>query len=111
MSPTGNDANSGTSASPYRTMAGLLAAHPTLGATDTIILKDGTYTEAMILKAGGSTLGQLIVQAENRGQALIRPTSGYSAFVIWRDYVTIDGLDVTMGSATKGTGTGHGAWY
>ena len=102
VSPAGNNSNPGTSALPFQTIAGAQTAVPTLGAGYTLILKSGTYTENVVITKGGSPVAPFTVKAEVRGAALIRPTGGYSAFVIQKDYVTVDGLDV------QGGGTGHG---
>src|SRR5688572_14099846 len=76
LSPSGDNANAGTSAAPWRTFAFAVVR---LQPGDTLTLKDGTYTRAnsgMLAvdcrsNANGTAVGPITVQAENERRAFI----------------------------------------
>lgn len=107
VGPGGNNANPGTAGSPKATLAGALAVSPALGAGDIVTYLDGTYVENLIVTLGGSAVitgtyasnwdqrNYLTIRAQNRGGALIRPTGGNHGIQIQKDWVLLDGFDVS----------------
>lgn len=76
ISPSGNDAQDGSAATPFQTLQrGLQAARAVSGENKEIILKDGIYhfTQAQEISAAdsGTATYPLIIRAENDGQALL----------------------------------------
>lgn len=88
IATTGNDANAGTSLSPWRTLAKGAA---TAVAGDTVIVKDGTYVTGMVQFLNDGTINNRITfKAENQWGAVISSTSGCNpAFSVKGDYYTI----------------------
>lgn len=95
VSPSGNDANSGTAAAPWRT---LTKAANTLTAGSTVIVKPGTYYES-IVPARSGTAGNLITfQAETPGTVILDGQNSRSHGVNLRStpasYIRIDGFEI-----------------
>ncbi|MBI2591855.1 MAG: hypothetical protein HYW34_04245 [Candidatus Brennerbacteria bacterium] len=61
-SPTGSDANSGTSLAPFATFS---KAFSVMAGGDTLIIKDGTYNQSLKNPPSGTAQGYTIVKAEN----------------------------------------------
>jgi parallel beta-helix repeat protein len=103
VSPTGNDRNAGTSASPLATINGALNRFADLGAGDVIVVMPGVYNEAVFVNKGGDASANLVLMSSVRHGAKIRsPANSYSAINIVKNYVSVEGFDVQSG------GTGHG---
>lgn len=98
MSTTGNDEASGVTAE--TAWATFAHAYGVLQAGDTLIVRDGTYNEALSPTCSGSLGSPITFQAENRGMAIIQMTSGNPGSAIeissttsyTRSYITIDGF-------------------
>ena len=131
VDPSGNDANSGSSAAPFRTVAkGVSVAAP----GDTVILNNGTYgNEGHISDASGGMSGYaspvsintagtssawITVKAANPGQAILdcgttSTAMGCDKYIVLyagARYWTFQGLVFTRG-AFGGIGTDNGASY
>ena len=88
--PTGSDSGSGSSSAPWATFG---KAWGTLQPGDTLILKDGTYTQALKPTVSGTAGGPIIIRAEHDGQAILDGQSNHSGISIdSRQYLTIEGL-------------------
>jgi len=95
VSTTGNDANPGTLAAPFRTvLTGVLA----LRAGDTLQIRGGTYPEALIgnIPPGLSWAAPVTVSAYPGEQVILRPNSGVSRVIEFDGegdaYIIIKGL-------------------
>jgi Right handed beta helix region len=95
MSPTGNDANPGTEALPWRTFA---HADTVVGPGDLVVLKPGTYVEDTIVLTTSGTAGNPITyQSQVRHAAIIQPVdnqAGLEVILGDADYIILDGLQV-----------------
>ena len=99
----GNNSNSGTQKSPFKTISAAISLIPDLGANDVLIVMPGTYREQVVLNKGGDVNGYLTLKSLVKQGAKIRsPKNSYSAIDIIKDYVVVDGFDV------EGGGDGHG---
>jgi PKD repeat protein len=95
VSPTGSNSNSGTQAQPFRTIAyGASFLQP----GDTLYLRAGTYSEALINNIpGGSSWDEPVTIAAYPGEAVtVRPPKGSTSVVYLSDqtrcYIVFDGL-------------------
>lgn len=94
-SASGNDANSGTILSPFRTLA---KGTSVLAAGDTLNVRGGTYLEDLQqrIPAGISTSSPTVVQAYSLGgvyePAVVQPTSGRCVLITGRSFITLRGL-------------------
>jgi len=90
-----SDSNIGSFASPWAT---ILHGTTTMAGGDTLIIKDGTYAEAIlnyVPTGSGSFAGASTVKALNPRQAILQPTSG--SFVLQvtgssKQYIIFDGV-------------------
>ena len=96
LATTGNDANAGTSAAPFRTFT---VAMKRLRPGDTLVVRGGTYAERVILKGSDLTAGtpeaRIKVQAAKGERVVIQGLFWLSN----ASYYTIDGINVTWGTA------------
>jgi hypothetical protein len=87
VSPTGSDSNSGTSASPWRTIQ---KAANTVSAGATVIVMPGSYNERVVVSRSGAS-GSMI--------AFVTPSGGtrpvMRGFTINASYVRVDGFEIT----------------
>jgi hypothetical protein len=107
LSPTGSDGNSGTSASPWKTFN---YAVPKLRPGDTLILKDGTYSDSnsgfvSINCSSGSSNGTasapITIKAENERQAHIQGDGSDYPFLMNNcSYWNLDGLYISNADKT-----------
>ncbi len=96
VSPTGNDSNAGTSASPVLTLAQAQTLARAAGVN--VILRDGTYTLASPLAFTSADNG-IAWQAENVGQAII---SGAISITGWAtDTGSIKKADVPAATVSR----------
>jgi len=98
VSPTGNDANAGTLAAPWRTIA---ASLPKLAPGDSLYARGGTYVEnvkGITLRSGTAT--SRITFAAYPGE---RPVIQGLLWLARPSYWTIDGINVTWNSANGST--------
>ena len=109
VSTTGSNNGTGTQASPWQTINH--AQQASLKPGDTIMVEPGTYNEAITISQSGSAAGNITLESQVPGAALIRPPAGsYNAVTINANYVTIDGFDVagaSTGSGIFGMGVHH----
>lgn len=92
----GDDGNDGlSSGAPIATFT---HAYTHLTAGDTLILLDGTYSSSLAPTISGTEGNPITFQAQNRGQAIIKPSSNANAILVYstaaavRGYLTFDGL-------------------
>lgn len=104
VAPTGDDANPGTEAQPWRTIG---RAANTLTAGDTVYIKAGTYHERVVPQYSGSA-GQFITYAAYPGHQVTVDGSGVSVpewgglfDLSGRDYIRVTGLRI-VNSAQAG---------
>ncbi len=101
VSTTGSDDAVGNAGSPWRTIN--RAMNEPLQPGDEVVVRPGTYNEAVYFARGGAEGNNIILRSEVPGEALIRsPESAWNAVHIFADHVTIDGFDI------KGSGGGDG---
>lgn len=91
ISPSGSDANGGASSSaPFKTF---LKAWSVLQPGSTLILKDGTYTEALNPTVSGTAGNPITIKAENDGRAIIDGQNAHAGITLnARQYITLEGL-------------------
>jgi hypothetical protein len=68
VAPSGNDADPGTSAQPFRTIQ--RAANAAV-AGDVVTIRDGTYNESVLVANSGTATQPIVFQAENRGGVIL----------------------------------------
>jgi hypothetical protein len=111
VSPTGSDANSGTSmANALQTLGA--ATRLSLKGGDCVTVADGTYSETVLVSSSGSAdtcTGYVVFRAASPGGAKVVSTDPYNGFMVNANYVMVDGFDLqdtSTGSAfTAGTNT------
>ena len=87
----GRDTNLGTSASPYKTIQkGIDVAQP----GDRVLVRDGTYNEAVTFKRSGTASGIIKLEAVNKRQAKIVANARYAIMTDGYDYLQVSNLDV-----------------
>ncbi|MDQ6925062.1 MAG: DUF1565 domain-containing protein, partial [Candidatus Eremiobacteraeota bacterium] len=97
VSPTGDDAGTGSAAAPFRTIA---KAAQTARAGDVVTIANGTYSGSVIVANSGTSAAPIVFQAATRGGVIL--TDGNASFrpATWSGggddisqfYVTIRGL-------------------
>jgi hypothetical protein len=100
VAPSGNDANSGTAESPFRTIG-----HATELATpgNTVIIRGGTYAEKVRLTKSGSYFGRSITIQAAAGEPVVLDGQGVAArgpvfSTGGQDHLVIRGITVRNGS-------------
>jgi len=87
----------GSTTSPFRTISEAMSANLRPG--DEVVVKAGTYNEAINIDKDGSAAGNITLRSEVPGGALIRPPAGsHNAISVNGNYVTIDGFDIKGGN-------------
>ena len=86
VAPTGNDANSGTQASPWKTIQ---KAASTMVAGDTVNIKAGTYNETITMQNSGNSNNRITYQSYNNENVIIPQD-----FTISKDYIVVKGLEI-----------------
>ena len=93
VSTTGSDRGDGSAGSPWRSIGH--AMQQDLRPGDEVVVRPGTYREAVGIERGGSEGGSVTLRSEVPGEALIRPPSGtWNAISVNADHVVIDGFDI-----------------
>ena len=93
VATNGSNSANGSSASPWKTIS--YAMQRDLKAGDTVIVRAGTYNEAVVIDHGGSAAGDVTLKSETPGAALIRPpSSAWNAISVAANHVTVDGFDI-----------------
>jgi hypothetical protein len=111
VATTGSNSNPGSQGSPWLTMQ---KAADTMVAGDTTIVKNGTYTEDVLqFNTTDGTIGSRItLRAENQHLAILSSTSSCSPSIdIVKNYITIDGLRLTVSPSDVQCTTGTTANY
>lgn len=99
VSTTGNDNNAGTASAPWRTIT---HAGSVVSAGSIVHVAPGTYNEAVVTRANGTSSARIRYISDTKWGAKIRSTTTFT----WRNYgsyVDIVGFDVS-GSGAKGIG-------
>jgi hypothetical protein len=94
VSPSGTDANVGSSAAPWRT---LQKAAATMVAGDTALIADGEYAGGIYQSRAGTASAPITFRAMNPGGPVVRgdQTTARDAFFIEEaDHVIVDGLTI-----------------
>ncbi|MGN6086697.1 choice-of-anchor Q domain-containing protein [Trinickia sp.] len=116
VSTSGNNANPGTSASPWRTIQ--YAANKA-NAGDTVYIRGGIYNESVTLNVSGSASGGYIAFQSYPGETaildgtgLVVPTSGNHGLVniVDRSYIKIVGLEIRNYVASSTSQAPVGIW-
>lgn len=116
VSTSGNNANPGTSTSPWRTIQ-YAASKATAG--NTVYIRGGTYNESVTVKVSGSSSGGYITFQSYPGETaildgtgLIPPTSGNHGLIniVDHSYIKIAGLEIRNYSASSTSQVPVGIW-
>ncbi|MGO8506040.1 choice-of-anchor Q domain-containing protein [Rhizobium leguminosarum] len=100
VATTGSNGGNGSTSSPFRTIGEAMSANLRPG--DEVVVKAGTYNEAISIDKDGSAAADITLRSEVPGGALIRPPAGsWNAISVNANYVTIDGFDI---GGAKGDG-------
>lgn len=93
VATTGSSGGNGSASSPFRTISEAMASNLRPG--DEVVVKAGTYNEAINIDKDGSAAGNITLRSEVPGGALIRPPEGsWNAISVNGNYVTINGFDI-----------------
>jgi hypothetical protein len=109
VSPSGSDANSGTSSStPLATIGA--ATRLALKGGDCVTVAAGTYDETLSITTSGSSdtcTGYVVFRSEAQGAAKVVSTDTYQGVLVGANYVMLDGFDLsdtsTGGAVTVGS--------
>ncbi len=96
VSPTGNDSNPGTEASPWKTIQ---KAASTIMPGDTAIVNAGNYAEHVSSARNGTASARITFRAS--GTVVIR------TFNIGHSYITVDGFEITAGNMNTVKGSAN----
>ena len=107
VATSGNDLAKGTADSPWRTIGQAMNAKLKPG--DEVVVRSGTYKEAVVVNKDGSAAGAITLRSEVPGGAKIVPPDTKAGITILGDYVTVDGFDVSgsQGSGITGVHVHH----
>lgn len=100
VATNGNNSGTGSSDQPWRTINHAMSANLRPG--DEVVVRAGTYNEAVSITKNGSSTGYITLRSEEPGQALIRPPAGgANGIAINANYIEVRGFDVA-GSGSHG---------
>ena len=108
VSTTGSDRADGGADAPWRSIN--FAMRQDLKPDDVVVVRPGTYREAIQIDQGGSKAGHVTLRSEVPGEALIRPPSnGWNAISVNDDYVIVEGFDIAgaRGDGIEANGVHH----
>jgi Ca2+-binding RTX toxin-like protein len=98
----GSDFGDGSEGAPWRTITNAMRANLQPG--DEVVVKSGTYHEAVVVTKSGSEAGHITIRSEEPGGAKIRAPAESTGITINGSYVKLDGFDVA--GSNKGGITG-----
>lgn len=100
VSVTGNDANAGTLAAPWRTLS---RASSGLQAGDTVLVRAGTYHEQFMPKNSGAPGNPIVYKNYPGEQPEIdgSPTGGLTVIAVYQSHIVIEGFLVTNQNTLK----------
>jgi hypothetical protein len=115
VSPTGNDSNPGTLASPWRTIQ---KAANTLAPGDTALVRGGIYSEAVTVNVSGSSINTRITFQNYPGEipivdgtGLIVPAADTGLFLIVnRSNLTLQGFEIRNYKTNSNSRVPSGIW-
>lgn len=99
VATNGSDSGKGTSGSPWKTISKAMKANLKPG--DEVVVKSGTYKEAVVINKDGNAGNYITIRSEVPGGAKIVPPGEKQGVFINANYVNFDGFDV---SGSKNTG-------
>ncbi len=99
VSPYGNDNNSGTFRSPWKT---LQASVNKLNPGDTLNILDGIYRENVTINTSGSSEQAIIIRAVNAFAVTIDGGSGYALDTAAASNLEFEGLKLKSGTGSSG---------
>jgi parallel beta-helix repeat protein len=108
VATNGSDGAAGSASQPFRTIQHALDAR--LAPGDEIVVRAGTYNEALHINTGGSAAGNVTLRAETPGSVTINPPSGgWNGISINDDYVTVQGFKINnaRGDGIEANGVHH----
>jgi parallel beta-helix repeat protein len=107
VATNGSDSGNGSASSPFGSINRALKAN--LNPGDEIVVKSGVYREQVMVTKGGSEAGgDIVIRSEVPGGAkIIAPPDKTWGIAIIRDYVQVDGFDVSGGKAGITTASVH----
>jgi hypothetical protein len=95
VSPSGNDANPGTAAAPWRTVS---KAAGTVTAGATVIVKAGTYYESLVPARSGTAGNLITFKSETAGGAILdgqnSKSQGVNLLSTPASYIRVDGFEI-----------------
>ncbi len=93
VATNGSDSGNGSATTPWRTISKAMSAN--LNPGDEIVVRPGTYNEAVNITKDGSAAGYITLRSEVPGEAEIRPpSSAWNAISVNADYIVVDGFDI-----------------
>jgi nitrous oxidase accessory protein NosD len=104
VATNGSDKGNGSAHSPWRTISKAMKANLKPG--DDVVVRSGTYKEAVVVKEDGAAGKYITIRSEKHGGAKIDPPGDKPGIFINADYVTIDGFNVSGSKASGITGIG-----
>ena len=99
VATNGSDSGKGTSSSPWRTISKAMKANLKPG--DDVVVRSGTYKEAVVINKDGAAGNYITIRSEVPGGAKIVPPGEKHGVHINANYVNFDGFDVS-GSKNSG---------
>jgi len=97
VSTKGSDSGSGSANSPWKTISKAMKANLKPG--DEVVVKSGTYKEAVIVNKDGKAGDYITIRSEVPGGAKIDPPGDKPGIIIIANYVTVDGFEVSGSNA------------
>jgi hypothetical protein len=98
VSPSGNDANPGTQASPFQQIRAAVAV---VQPGDTVLVADGSYLGFDVSSVNGAAGQPITIQAQGQNALVTattdRPDNRDNIFITYSSYVLIDGLNSSNG--------------
>jgi Ca2+-binding RTX toxin-like protein len=95
VATNGTDSGNGSAASPFRTIGQAMKAKLQPG--DEVVVRSGTYNEAVVANKGGADGNMITIRSEVPGGAKIVPPADKVGVTIISSYVKVDGFDISGG--------------